>query len=258
MKSTPQTLYKYRPINPHTIRTISHSQLYFPLPIEFNDPFDCKIIPDLKFSNEEELEKFMRDVTGAKSDVPSRTLKEKWYSTEAEKFRTSMHNDVYKFIQILRLCCFSERPNSTMMFSHYANGHRGICLEFMVKDDEFFDVLRPVIYPKCFPSINPSEMFPYKPISEERLWMLLEAQFLSKSQDWSYEEEWRILKVDAEPSIYNFSEDTLTAIIFGCQTTEQDKKLIREINQSRKVPAVLKEAYIIDKSFTIGIRNYVL
>jgi hypothetical protein len=200
----------------------------------------------------------MRDVTNAKLDIPSRSLRERWYFIEAEKMRTSMHNDVHKFIELLRLCCFSERSNSTMMFSHYANGHRGICLEFMVKDDDFFDVLRPVIYPKDFPSINPAKMFPYKPLSTERLWMLIEPQFLCKSQEWAYEDEWRILKVDAEPSTYNFAEDTLTAIIFGCQTTQQDKELIRDINKSRKVPAALKEAYIIDKSFITGIRNCVL
>jgi len=258
MNSIPNTLYKYRPINLHTLRIISHSQLYFPLSNEFNDPFDSKIIPDLKFNNEEELEKFLRDVTSANPDVDSQSLKERWYSIELEKFRASMHNDVHKFIQTLRLCCLSEKSDSTMMFSHYANGHRGICFEFMVKDDDFFDVLRPVIYPTVFPTINPSEMCPYKPISKERLWMVLEVQFLSKSPDWSYEKEWRILKADAESATYSFSEDALTAIIFGCKTTKEDKELIRAINQSRKTPAVLKEAYIIDKSFSIGIRNCIL
>lgn len=201
MDASIQKLYKYRAINAHTLRTISHSEVYFPLPAEFNDPFDCNIIPDVKFT-EGDAEKFVRATGFAQSNLPVGNLVEYLRSTGSDTMRKSMFKDVQQFTKGLRLCCFSEIPNSVMMFSHYAAGHRGICLELSVSDDEFFDLLRPVQYPVSFPSINPFQLYPYKPFDKEVMWSVVEAEFLSKSPDWSYEKEWRILKADAESSIY--------------------------------------------------------
>ena len=58
-KEKPNYLYKYRPINRHTLNMIVYNEAYFSLPIDFNDPFDCNIMPSLIYTNEER-EKFAK------------------------------------------------------------------------------------------------------------------------------------------------------------------------------------------------------
>jgi len=43
-------IYKYRPIDAkgHTKRILTHSELYFSRPLNFNDPFDCR--PDFSIT----------------------------------------------------------------------------------------------------------------------------------------------------------------------------------------------------------------
>ena len=61
IKERPKLLYKYRPINRHTINMILANQAYFSLPIDFNDPFDCNTIPKLIYTREEQV-KFLTNL----------------------------------------------------------------------------------------------------------------------------------------------------------------------------------------------------
>ena len=79
------------------------------------------------------------------------------------------------------LLCFSTGWDSTLMWSHYANGHRGVCFGFDLKRD----FVIPVKYRKARIEIEFDE-------TNVTLTPQLEAQLrCTKSNEWKYEQELR-------------------------------------------------------------------
>lgn len=88
--------------------------------------------------------------------------------------------------------CFSEEPASMLMWSHYADNHQGMVLEYefdnldLEKHRDVFMGLNPVIYTDDL--LNLEE---YKDVREKISIPTLAA--ISKSKEWSYEKEWRLI-----------------------------------------------------------------
>jgi hypothetical protein len=86
-----------------------------------------------------------------------------------------------------RVYCLTPHSDKSLMWSHYSNHHQGICLEF--------DTSQPVIggafqvgYRDALPALDVLE------ISGEAAFQI----FVTKSPDWHYEDEYRILARDGE------------------------------------------------------------
>ena len=218
LKAPPRLLYKYRPINEHTIDTITQNRIFFPQPSHFNDPFDCNIVPWPK---------------GIDDDKIAFAYYEK-LSNEFGKIRNSM-----------RICCFSEVNNDVLMFAHYSAGHTGICMEFEVTDVDFFDLLGPVEYPFEFPTFDPT-------VSPD-LMAMMKYEIFTKHHRWSYEREWRIVKPGAKPEKHEFPEDTLKGIIFGSLIRDTDRQKIESVLAGRKGKIQMYLAKRIKKSFDLEI-----
>lgn len=75
------------------------------------------------------------------------------------------------------MLCFSKSWHNTILWSHYADKHRGMCLGFDVDDQS----VRPVSYVTRRPYLQ-------LPLTEEAASQLL----YTKYRDWSYEEEFRL------------------------------------------------------------------
>jgi hypothetical protein len=115
------------------------------------------------------------------------------------------------------LICFSENWVNPLLWSHYADKHRGICLGFDMDDR----ILRQVKYVKDRSPLN-------LPLSKETADQLL----WTKYWDWKYEEEWRSwLQLDERENrhyFYHFDTQSnfmrLREVIAGplCETSERE------------------------------------
>lgn len=76
-----------------------------------------------------------------------------------------------------RISCFSERNDSILMWSYYANKHTGVCLEFDIASDS-------CLRHYCS-KINYSHFFTGNEPSFDGYYI--------KSDEWSHEQEWRIV-----------------------------------------------------------------
>ncbi|HXN72747.1 MAG TPA: DUF2971 domain-containing protein [Candidatus Acidoferrales bacterium] len=74
------------------------------------------------------------------------------------------------------MICFSKRWSNPLLWSHYADKHRGICLGFDVDDRG----LKPISYASRRPRLK------IPPTIED-----MDRLLFTKFQDWQYEEEWR-------------------------------------------------------------------
>lgn len=153
--------------------------------------------------------------------------------------------------EALRVLSFSELHNSPTMWTHYADRHRGICLEYKTsyiipcRDG----ILSQVEYTCDRPRVH---------LTEEafRETDLFKALACSKYHGWSYEKEWRII-IHSNDSYYQLQDKSLTRIIMGYQINKRHKDYLRRLISccgSIQKP-VLAQASLDKTSFEIRITN---
>ena len=149
-----------------------------------------------------------------------------------------------------RVTCLSERMDSPLMWSHYANKHFGFCLEYdfthtMVKRYPDLNMakimLLPVIYSKKRPLLsrvltNSKIMFPYYKTGKMPMEVVESIVYglLFKSPDWSYEREWRIIGMDMERPTMKLP--SARKVFLGANMEESAKARVIEIAKKKHIP----------------------
>jgi hypothetical protein len=118
------------------------------------------------------------------------------------------------------------------MWSHYADEHRGLCIEFDMTDSQCPNI-QPVDYDRPT-SIAMSDLIKWKlEKSSEAEARVRNTYFLAKSPEWKYEQEWRDIHRSngVHPAPFTFS-----AVHFGlrCDKVVKDSivKLLTDSNSS--------------------------
>jgi Protein of unknown function (DUF2971) len=178
-----------------------------------------------------------------------RRMYEPGISTLVNRFRsdTSYHSRWSEMKREYRVLCFAETETNILLWSHYASSHKGIVLAFEPCAPPRSDLAaaRKVSYSRdvLFP-VTLQDMLLYltsqapKPKSDDAF---VKSVF-TKSEDWSYEKEWRILRKVSEvgPDRFidlSFPPEELVAIYLGCRVSESSKEEI--IAAARTFPAPL-------------------
>lgn len=93
------------------------------------------------------------------------------------------------------LICFCRNWRSPVLWSHYADNHRGLCLGFDVKPDNYIDVR--YASERLFPDVDINNFFEH--IGEDQMSDIFATKFIH----WNYEEEVRLLiTFETEPDDY--------------------------------------------------------
>lgn len=139
-----------------------------------------------------------------------------------------------------RVFCLSPSPSSLLMWAHYGNKHKGLVLEFDATAEKLWRA-RQVVYADKLPLANADLM--------RNPTMLLESSLLTKSREWCYEQEYRILareeKLDPTFSLATEGEflrlppGAITTVIAGARA---DVATIREIIRRVRPGLPLKRA----------------
>lgn len=142
------------------------------------------------------------------------------------------NTDTYKnFTTKLCACCFSKNMNEILMWSHYANNHRGVCLEFEITNEETIKgQLININYDNDLTTIDNVERTSSGHLS---LNVTSNGKFLAtKFKNWSYEEELRTYVICEETNFAGVERPflgNLTSIYFGKNTMKDDIELIKHI-----------------------------
>jgi hypothetical protein len=237
------SIYKYAAINSNTFRILVCNELYFASPENFNDPFDCNVVP-VPLVTRRDIKRNIKKEFPNLSRQKYREAVKKYTRKAPEILSASLRNDLDKIRSRLIICCFSEINNSGLMYSHYSDKHTGICLEFKVTEDPFYETLLPVRYSKRIPTIR---------FFKTDLESMRDAQLLHKQSEWSYEKEWRIINVDEPAGFHKFPPHLLTGIIFGLKTSDPDKALIQELTKYRQWPVSFYRCEKANDTFTLRV-----
>ena len=183
----PSSLYKYYSDNPRNIEAIKNNKMWYSAPCCFNDVFDCTLTIDEKDIFNSILH-MAPDSMGIREGSP---MWNQIRGTISRKIRDAL-SSFDDLRSRMGISCLSESDDSLLMWAHYADNHRGICVEYKLL--EFNSLLRftpvPIVY-----SDERVVVHTFDKLVED-----IQAFFIgsltSKSPEWSYEREWRIIRDD--------------------------------------------------------------
>lgn len=252
---------KYFCIDKYFYDSIENNYLWFSDPKNFNDPYDLNIEIDVSQYSREELINFFQE------QKEKRSLEGDRYAIEMDvnkkvneiinnptRYQSSMkkyyENNI---VPEYGVCCFSQNEWSLLMWSHYANKHSGICLKFDTeKDIYFFHVPYKVDYPENYPKFD---FLKQRKIKEEYTTQVLLA---SKSRDWQYENEIRIIKSRMQHGTFRgkikYSKECLKEVIFGYKTTDSFISEIRKLFINNDYNCIFSKMDL--KKFEFGLEKF--
>jgi Protein of unknown function (DUF2971) len=251
-------LFKYTKLD-FLLRILDKCELYFPSPVTFNDPFDCRIHP--RFDDDAAVCRYYERSLKAKKVPraerrrltkqvrPGRALAEQAFELAAE--------DIRKTRGVL---CLSEVNNDILMWSHYAEKHSGVCLRFDPAS-EFLKEARPVHYADKYPKMDfirvLEDLAADGAIRERADEELSTTLFLTKSSHWKYEHEWRVGMFSLTESTVGFRPfppEALAGIIFGVHTPQPAIERVKSrVRLSRCKPELFR-AEVSRTDFALDIR----
>lgn len=208
--------FKYRAIDKRLLAQLVNSEMYFPHRAQLNDPFDCNIdiaraldraIASGACKNPDLLEKFKRD------------------EEVTQRFKKNVGD--------LGIGSFSLTNNETLLWSHYADDHRGVALRydfplpFLDNEEEILGVSAVSYEPNAVSDWLTENAHLYRDDHREFIIGLLKKVLMSKAPAWRHEEEARIVRPTT--GLFALPRDTLMHVIFGLQTSQEDEKLVRSL-----------------------------
>ncbi len=246
----PETLFKYRSLEePFGRRTVQdvvlRQRIFWQNPLQFNDPLDCNPVYYFGDTVQEREAFHRRGISTQFADLPRaerrRALRDvrrrpvEFFEQRArEGFRDSMEESA--------VCCLSAVPDNILMWAHYANSHRGICFKFCGPVTAEW-VPFPVSYSPERPRIN---------LTKLREIPAMQNSVLLKSQDWSYEQEFRMIDYRGGAGYRDIPRGYLKGVILGARISDEDEEFVRTVCAER--PEIeLERARIHDTEFRVEI-----
>ncbi|MBI5437013.1 MAG: DUF2971 domain-containing protein [Nitrosomonadales bacterium] len=246
----PATLYKYYEVKEFLPKVLSGEALKFSCPMDFNDPFESRSC--FQIDNSKEGKRYIHEKVKQRFSNPSQRIAK---ARQIERrFNAPQSLDDDAIIRLVGVCCFSEMKDSILMWSHYANEHKGVCIGFDTRKS-LFRLAWQVKYQEEFPIVR-------RPTDSDEI--LLAKTLLTKADCWSYEKEWRIIKrtqteferdyrlrkryssnenlseediqllVDEKgPGFYSFPKEAITEIYLGARIEKnQREKVIQGVRDA--------------------------
>ncbi len=209
-------LFKYRPPNDYLYEGLRNSTIHFSSPEELNDPFDCQV----------DIERCLSKAI-AESDGSVRAYLE--ILTRLPKFSSSLQGALKR----VGICSFSLTLTDPLLWAHYADNHRGVCLTYRMDEKFFLDKrnriigLAPTEYGASplrnwFRTVAPTLG---EPASRAMGTEMCKKLFTVKGECWAYEKEIRAIR--EVPGSLEVPRESLVQICFGLRTSDKTIEAVR-------------------------------
>lgn len=249
------SLFKYVTLS--RVDILQNQEIRYTQPGAFNDPFEMPaflvtaIYPDIfaKYvadqlpnrlrQHYEQLPSAIKEKISVENFCGLAEREKKPINEHAKQFielaTPRLRDSLRAFDQQVGILSLTESPMNLLMWSHYANEHRGMVIEFDEKHSSFND------------RRSPNDEFGYlrrvKYTDDRPVGTLLDFDFadffLTKSTEWSYEKEWRILRPTSDAvrhytaspyniCLFRLPSTAIRRIILGARVTEPEIKEIAE------------------------------
>lgn len=270
-------LYKFRNVNTNNLTALANRQLWFSNQSDFNDPFEGAHIRNNKISqklSESFMSKSKEEIGENKfvEMLSNMGLKEGDFTKE-QLFQRIAEHDIQALINIVhnsRIVSLSlydpkNNPlNNNLMWSHYADGLRGFCLVFdgdsLQKDiysssDKFMKPIK-IQYKSTPNTLHLSDFINSEIIlgNNKNIDFIqnVTETIATKSNEWSYENEFRIVVLD-NSNFHSYSAKSLKEIVIGEKMPSPQRKLLLDTVKANHPEIITKEARLKPDSYSLEI-----
>lgn len=229
--------YKYLPFNEGSLDVLLSGTIKYSCPLNFNDPFDC-----MPYYNEEAINNIaktrpdlIRLAANQKGMSPGERLanKGKLVANMRKRFKDGSFSKAY--LSGIGVVSLSSDPLNILMWSHYADYHKGFIVEFRIPVKGYQNDMElatnrllpfPVIYSEHRPQLN---------IGTEEDREIINKSVLTKSVIWRYESEERVIDHDRGPGIHHYNRNEIvTSVIAGMKMEKSQYNQLSEIVETIK------------------------
>lgn len=226
MEKIPKKLYKYVSLD-LCKKIVKDQTIKFSVPLDFNDPFDCDVdLVDFDFKGKIDFRVSQEIETLKIQFKDNKRFNEN--ATDPLFWQKVYKGGQIEKVRSCRVSCFSLQNDIVLMWSHYADKHNGVCLEFDNTLENRFVNLTNNEISEGEVGYEAHERINY--VSEDRHYSIYKL-FLNKSESWSHEKEYRMILINNKPEIQKFHSLFLSSIYFGVKVTnDQIKSIISEFN----------------------------
>jgi hypothetical protein len=284
----PQRIYKYFRDCNHTRDNLKTDTVWLCSPDAYNDPYDCAFtisedivveaairivfepriatynLEDIISADEIRKAKTNENPLCAIAEYISMLIDKKpdrYLKPMAELISSvlpDLINNIVSFLprmqKATKVCSFSAIHDSIIMWSHYADNHKGFCVEYelepLLDSHACWVNLYKVIYsPKLYDLTRWAELVigPNRDQSNP-VYPLLAT--IHKVDGWRYEEEWRLVLLESKMTDdRNYHVPTPVRVFLGSKMETSNKKEIRAICQERNIQ--VWEMYRATNSFEL-------
>jgi hypothetical protein len=256
--------YKYRAINKYSLETLINNTIYFSKHTDFNDPFEFSTpFPDLKtmytkiskgvdklfaqkfisIGNHQHLKRVCQNIIEERSS----SLDQKHEEIKQSLVKTGVYS-------------LSKTNEEILMWSHYADNHKGFCIGFENLHQNTTPLTKPlpINYTNQYTDLSAPELvldfykkmygqyitLPDAEWNEKYRELANQTKFTDdqrggiailtdKYEKWSYEQEFRLID-EKGFGLRPFNPACLKTVTFGLRTSSQDIETIINICKDKK------------------------
>jgi len=269
LEETPPILYKYRYFDQSGfhLRTLQNTELWFSSARYFDDPFDSSLHFDLSGLHSDLAVQWAQDFLSREFAHLPTTERNRLAEKRLQEIRSDPHHTDWFNNHIIRtnynkfgICSLTPFRQSLLMWAHYADHHKGFCVGINMsatvdiqneraRHSDLID-LHKVDYAEEMPQMNFFQSM-LSGNGENDLMTLI----TTKSRDWIYEQEYRLIRWDNADSSISIGCAALAEVILGCRISSDNRDRILSIVQNNGIHIPVYQAYQEDFRFSLRLEH---
>jgi hypothetical protein len=214
----PSRLYRYRNLRTYIVngerrldpealdrelRALEQRYIYCPKFTDMNDPMEGLYRASRALQERQDYDEVTQDVLGQKLSVGIASLSESW--------------------------------NNELMWAHYADGFRGLCISYL-----FARLLATLPRTCALSRVAYGDRPYYLNLAAMKRQQRARAILSTKNLNWSYEREWRLFRRGTGRARYG--EDVVTCVYLGARMSDADQAVVR--GRLDAVGIAVRETYV--------------
>ena len=291
----PKRIYKYRRDSKYSRENLKTDTVWMASPDAYNDPYDCSFtvaedqdVTALKKSLATEFAKIYKlrgdeatdqvesairsgkdplvalaeqsaEINGVKPGSNPQQMAE-FISLMAPKMIGDTVSVLRQWRRSTKICSFSKVNDSILMWGHYAQDHKGFCVEYALQPLQPDHALRRTLYPVIYsPMLYDLTSFAEKLVGSNRQDFNPSSPLLGvlhKFNGWKYEAEWRAVSyTQGIAADHNWSVPTPSRVFLGATMEAHNAKEVVAICESRGIG--VRQMYLSKNRFKLSHRPFI-
>jgi hypothetical protein len=231
----PKFLYRYKACNKYSFSELATNKVWFSSLNNYNDPFEILI-------NRFHCLAVVEDNEGSLKIIQDDNL-------------NKIHKTLSEVVNAFGILCFSAKNDHHLMWSHYADSHKGFCIKYERDPNlAIWQHTKPINYVNNLSNLMNSVTTFYANKALDETQKIIDQIIYTKNHHWAYEDEWRLVDAQSGPGLKTIPAK-IAGIIFGLNMTMEDRETVFNLTNHIEGIEYLHSNGVIYPDFRMEIVN---